>query len=130
MAISFDSAFGIHDQALILRAHRSRLLAENIANADTPGYRARDLDFRRVLSAAGGATEMAGTDPAHMRASAASGLGAKPGYRVALQPSLDGNTVDVHVEKASFLENAVRYQASLSFLSARIQALRTAIGAR
>lgn len=135
MTINFDRAFGSHDQALIVRAHRAKLLAENIANADTPGYRARDLDFSRLVKAFSVRPALTSTDQRHISqvhstsadVAAAGGAGAVV-YRTPTQASLDGNTVDAHAEKARFLENAIRYQASLTFLNGRIEALRVAIG--
>ena len=124
MTISFDAAFGIHPQALIARAWRSKLLAQNIANADTPGYRARDLDFSSVFERA--AANNLAADRRHL------GLGGAQAavmYRTPTQSSLDANSVDAHAEKARFLENAIRYQASLTFLNHRIEALRVALGA-
>ena len=103
MTINFDRAFGSHDQALIVRAHRGKLLAENIANADTPGYRARDLDFSRLVKAFSAGPALTSTDPRHIGQVhstsadvAAAGDVAVAGavvYRTPTQASLDGNTV-------------------------------------
>lgn len=128
MASPIDRHFGIHAEALQLRARRGELLASNLANADTPNYKARDLDFRAALSRAqaGQSVSVAVTHSNH--------IGAQPGvtstptlYRVPSAPSLDGNTVDAQVEQAQFAENAVRYRASLRFLSGKIHGLMTAI---
>jgi flagellar basal-body rod protein FlgB len=108
MPMPLDSYLGVHPQALKLSAQRSEVLAANMANADTPNYKARDVDFKTALAAsANGST---------------GGL-----YRVPLAPSLDGNTVDVHVEQANFAQNAIRYQSSLAFLSGKFRSLVTAI---
>lgn len=128
MPISLDSALGIHAQALLLRSRRAELLAENIANADTPGYKARDLDFKQALSSAQQGAALRVTQPDHIQPSAVAGVnGVQTGYRNPLQPSLDGNTVDMQVEQAAFARNAVDYQTSLTFLSGRIRTLMTAI---
>ena len=118
--------FGIHEQALTMRARRNEVLANNIANADTPGFKARDLDFRQVLSEQGSKARLIRTDPRHiaLRTGAAGG---ELKYRLPMQPSLDGNTVEPDVEQAAFAENAIQYQASLMFLSGRISGLRSAI---
>lgn len=127
-----DPLFGIHTQALSLWQRRAEVLAANLANADTPGYLARDVDFRSALAAqsgaAGGDLPLAATEPGHLAApdsDAVSGAALK--YRVPLQPSMDGNTVDAQVEQAAYAENSVRYQASLTFITAQIRMLRTAI---
>jgi flagellar basal-body rod protein FlgB len=128
MTISIDSALGIHADALRLRERRTELLANNLANADTPGFKARDLDFRAVLTQQGAGMALASTDPGHIR-DPAHGTVAAPDllYRVPTQSSLDGNTVDPHLEKAAFAENTVRYQATLMLLKSKISGLTTAI---
>ncbi len=124
MPLSFDSALGIHAKALQVRGKRTQILASNIANADTPGFKARDIDYRAVLSHArtDRRVGMRGTDERHIVSGndipAASLL-----YRVPLHPSLDGNTVDGQMEKAAFAENALRYQASLTFLDRKFKGL-------
>ncbi|MEO8811212.1 MAG: flagellar basal body rod protein FlgB [Rhodanobacter sp.] len=123
-----DKLFGIHTQALDLWQRRTEVLANNLANADTPGYLARDVDFRKALAAASSQTDglMLSTDaPGQMNA--ATQAGAALAYRVPTQPSMDGNTVDAQVEQAAFAANGVHYQASLSFITAQIRMLRTAI---
>ncbi|HHM04697.1 MAG TPA: flagellar basal body rod protein FlgB [Gammaproteobacteria bacterium] len=128
MAISLDKALGIHVQALKVRAARAQVLAANIANADTPHYLAKDIDFKAVLNQAlAGNGTLKTTDPRHFPS--AQGVGEKAGvkYRVPLQPSLDGNTVDTQIEQAEFARNAVQHQASLTFLSGRIKGLISAI---
>lgn len=131
MALDLDKHLGISQAALALRARRTELLATNLANADTPNYKARDVDFRQALAAAGrpGARlPMQATQVAHIAStSAAAAPGEHLQYRVPLAPSLDGNTVDAQLEQAAFAENAVRYQATLTFLNARFRSLMTAI---
>jgi flagellar basal-body rod protein FlgB len=127
-----NAHLGVHAQALRLRATRSELIANNLANADTPDFKAKDIDFRAAMSATAGAAEgvsLATTRANHLGGSGAgaNGVEAAARYRVPLAPSLDGNTVDVQVEQAAFAENAVRYQATLTFLSSRLRGLMTAI---
>ena len=127
MAINFEKALGIHPQALALREKRSEVLASNLANADTPNYKARDLDFQSVLKQSMPEnTVLERTRPGHV-APPDMLLGAQLLYRNPNQASLDGNTVEANVEQAKYAENAVQYQASLSFLNGRIAGLMTAI---
>lgn len=110
-----ESIFGIHGAALELRSQRMGLLTSNIANAGTPGYKARDIDFAAALK-----SSMAGkgTD----QAAAAATL-----YRVPVMPSLDGNTVEMSTEQTAFAENAVGYSATLSFIKSRVETLSRAM---
>jgi flagellar basal-body rod protein FlgB len=119
--------------ALSLQAQRAKVLASNIANADTPNYQARDFDFSVALSqatqsAAQNPSEPVRTHPAHL---SGTGGAAAPApvlqYRQPLQPSLDGNSVDLDTERAAFAENSVRYEASLRFLNGQIKTMLTAI---
>lgn len=107
-----NSMFGIHEAALKVHTRRLDMLASNIANADTPGYLARDIDFRQAL-----AQVQNGGSPGDL----------EPMYRIPLQPTRDGNTVDLQQEQAAFAENSVRYQATLMFINSRISGLRTAL---
>jgi flagellar basal-body rod protein FlgB len=132
MPINLDAYLGVHADALKIRGQRTEVLARNLANADTPGYQARDIDFRAALAAAGGAgstVALRATDVRHLGTAEATGDNASANlkYRTPLAPSLDGNTVDVQMEQAAFAENTVRFQATLSFLSARFRGLMTAI---
>lgn len=132
MAISLDNIFGIHEQALRLRSQRTELLASNLANADTPGYKAKDIDFEAALRGAmnGGGTEatsMRTTSSGHIQDLSSGGLDGWIKYRVSHQPALDGNTVESHVEQAAFARNAVEYQATLQFLSGKSRSLMQAI---
>ncbi len=131
---SIDSALGISPQVMALRAKRMELLSANIANSDTPGYKARDIDFAAAMrSVRDGDDGLLVTHPRHLSASgriaggSATGMDAEVMYRIPSQPSMDGNTVENHREHAAFMDNAVRYQASLNFLDSRIRGLRTAI---
>ena len=130
MAISLDKAFGIHEAALRIRAQRVEILAANMANADTPNYKARDIDFNAALKQATSGREainMGVTHKGHIRG-VSSGVSAEHiKYRIPQQPSLDGNTVESHIEQAEFTKNAVKYQASLQFFDGRIKGLKKAI---
>ena len=131
MPLNLDAYLGVHQDALQVYSKRTEVLANNLANADTPNYRARDIDFKSVLAAAGspGSTlPLTTTSSAHLTtATPGSAQSADLKYRVPLAPSLDGNTVDVQLEQANFAENAVRYQAALTFLSDKFKGLMTAI---
>lgn len=132
MGINFDKALGIHEQALLLRARRNEVLAVNIANADTPNFKARDVDFRAALAAAGTGDSLAMTQTrgAHLNAEGNRGvspLEAQLKYRLPNQPTLDGNTVETHIEQTAFAENALEYQASLQFLGGKFASLKSAI---
>lgn len=111
MPLNLDAYLGVHATALKVGGQRMELLAKNLANADTPGYKAQDIDFKSAMARTGKEAEL----PAQLK------------YRVPLAPALDGNTVDTQLEQAAFAENAVRFQATLSFLSARFRGLMTAI---
>jgi flagellar basal-body rod protein FlgB len=123
MALTTDPLFGIHAQALSIQRRRMELLASNIANADTPGFQAKDIDFKAALDAAMAGDKAAGGSPA----SAGAPAGEEVKFRIPLQPSVDGNTVDVQAEQAQFMDAAMHYQASLSFLDGRLKSLLTAI---
>lgn len=126
MPLSIDSALGIHQHSLQLYARRAEVLAANLANADTPGYLARDLDFQAALDAAGQQSRglaLQVSHPAHLPSSGAGGTEAEVLFRNPLQPSVDGNTVDSQMEKSEFAGNALRYMASLTFLNGRITGL-------
>ena len=107
-----DSLFGVHGAALAVRSARMGVLASNIANASTPGFKARDVDFKQAL----GAAENGGGD-----------LTAATKYRVPLQTTLDGNTVELSQEQTAFAENAIQYQTTLSFLNGRISQITRAL---
>lgn len=129
--MKFDGIFGIHAQALQLRAQRSEVLAANLANADTPGYKARDFDFAKVLKNEMPMNNgMATTHAGHIDAGKKVGAAGQVDYRVPQQASTDGNTVDVQQEQVDFSENSLRYQASLRFLDGRIKAINMAIKGR
>ncbi|MGM0679727.1 MAG: flagellar basal body rod protein FlgB [Pseudomonadota bacterium] len=129
MPMNFDSVLGIHETAMNLQAKRAELLGANLANSDTPGFKARDIDFRAALRDAqqqgGNASAMQVTNRQHMQPDNYQ-MGAQIMYRQPLQPSLDGNTVESEVEMGAFSENSMRYMFSLQIVSDRLQKLITA----
>lgn len=130
MTNTTDGIFGLNEQALGLWQRRSEVIASNLANADTPGYQARDIDFRAAMQQASGESghlAMATPTAGQISASSSGAGGAELEYRVPMQPSMDGNTVDTQVEQSAFAANTVHYQASLSFINSTIQTLRLAI---
>lgn len=124
-----DPLFGIHAKALSLGRARMDTLAANIANADTPHYLAKDVDFATALKteAASATGSLARTSGTHLAIGGGQGGAEATVWRVPLQASADGNTVDVQIEQAQFAEAALKYQASLGFLDSRVRALMTAI---
>jgi len=124
----FENVFGIHEQALLLHEQRIGVLATNLANADTPNYKARDIDFSEVLAQSdGGSLSMRVTQAAHIATPQGELSAGALKYRNPYQASLDGNTVEMPVEQAAFAENNVRYQASLRFISGTIAEMQLAI---
>ena len=123
----FDSALGQSPQVLALRTKRMELLSANIANSDTPGYKARDIDFQAAMRQAGSDTGLRRTNSRHMTGRGVDADGVQAMYRVPSQSSLDGNTVESQREHAALMDNAVRFQASLNMLDSRIKGLRIAI---
>ena len=115
MAATLQNPLGIHEQALLVRERRAELLAQNLANADTPGYKARDIDFAAALKAR---TEGLSNESAVAQATR---------WRVPVMPSMDGNTVEMATEQTAFAENAVGYQATLTFVRGRIETLTRAL---
>lgn len=121
-----DSILGVHEAALLLRAKRTEVLAANLANADTPNYQARDIDFAAALErSAAAANRLTVTSERHLGGVAPESADLK--YRNPHQPSLDGNTVEADLELARYAENAVSYQASLMFVNGKINTLRMAL---
>lgn len=130
MAISFNNALGIHEGALKFRAARAEVIANNLANSDTPHFKSRDLDFKQVF--ADYATNdsmnlrMATTSGGHHGSSTADMEGSLK-YRNPMQPAVDGNTVDEHIENSAFMQNSLDFQTSFTFLSGRFRGLMSAI---
>ncbi len=110
-----NGLFGIHGAALEIRSQRMGVLGSNIANAATPGYKARDVDFAAALQA-----RLGGSDASNAADSAIR-------YRIPTMASLDGNTVEMSTEQAAFAENAVAYTATLSFLNGRVSNVKRAL---
>ncbi len=128
MAFNLDEALGIHVRALAVRDYRAQLLATNIANADTPNYKAVDIDFKTALSQAqSGQLPLTVTSSNQIQANGSSGSQFEVMYRVPMQPSVDGNTVDTQIEQSEFTRNAIQHQASLTFLNGRIKGILSAI---
>lgn len=126
MPVNFDKAFGVHDNALLLFERRTQLLSENIANADTPDYRARDIDFQQALNNV--QSQSVALDTSHHEHIS---LSQQPytediQFREVEQSAADGNTVDLQKEKAAFAENAIRYQTTMHILSRKISGLKSA----
>ncbi|WP_299183710.1 flagellar basal body rod protein FlgB [uncultured Neptuniibacter sp.] len=128
MAISFDAALGIHEDALLHRARRAEVLANNIANADTPNFKARDVEFSHVLE---NATKLqikqTATAAQHKTELLEPDLAADMMFRIPNQPSVDGNTVELQQEMARYTENSLDYQASFQFLNKKFTGLKAAI---
>jgi flagellar basal-body rod protein FlgB len=122
-----DELLQFSQTALRLHAYRQQLIASNIANADTPGYRARDIDFASVLKTAEAAATKGQPTPTRGAGPDATPFGTDLLYRSAVQRSIDGNTVDLDIERAQFAENAVRYEAQLTFVTSQIKAMLAAI---
>ena len=121
----FENPFGIHERAVAVRNQRLELLAANIANADTPHFKARDLDFQKILTATQ-PSEMAATNSKHF----ATGELENPGgivYRIPYNTAVDGNTVDISVEHANYGKAAAEYQATLRFIEGNIAGVRKAL---
>ena len=132
MSISFDKALGISEQALKFRAQRAEVLANNIANADTPNYKARDLDFAAVLEQQSsktnnGSFDLQRTDARHIDASGVSAADPSLMYRISTQPSLDQNTVDSQIEQSNYAQNSVDFQASFTLLNSKFKGLISAL---
>lgn len=140
MTDRLSATLDFNAQALLLRAERGRVLASNIANADTPNYKARDFDFAAALTQATGTAPASGagaagltatrTDAAHLTAAGSAGVGPTLLYRTPLQTALDANTVDMDMERAAFADNTVRYEAGLRFINGQIRTLMAAMGSQ
>jgi flagellar basal-body rod protein FlgB len=125
MSNPISDFLGVHATALPLREQRMQLIASNLSNADTPHYKAKDLNFQAALeNAAAASAPLQATDTRHMN-----GLNLPPQIyeRAGVQPSLDGNTVDADVERAAYGRAALEYRASLSFIESKVRGMLTAI---
>jgi flagellar basal-body rod protein FlgB len=141
MFANLTSALDFQSKALVVRAQRQQVIASNIANADTPGYAARSLDFKQAMSEVMGGRELTHTGPAlsagtsHARhlalqaspTTATIGASSALGYEAQTQPTLDGNSVDLDRERANFMDNAIRYESTLRFINGQAKTLLSAI---
>ena len=116
----------VHSEALGLRAKRNEILASNIANAATPNFKAKDLDFKQVFDAKMGFGKVNTSNSRHLEVLSVENQDGI-GFRQNITPSMDGNTVELHVEQMQFSENVIRYQTSLEFLNRKISGLMAAI---
>lgn len=129
MAISIDNAFGIHENAMHLQTHRAQLLSQNLANSDTPGYKAKDINFKDALNSLQNGdmkTPLNATQQGHIQPKG-NFMGVEAMYRQPMQSSLDGNTVEPHVEMSEFTENSMRYLMTLRIMSGKINGMLSAI---
>lgn len=132
MSLSFDRAFGPYEAALKLRGQRAEVLSGNLANTDTPNFQARDFDFQAALqNQLGKSTNPQSVKTTHAAHLTLPGMGAKDAgpllYRVPSQPSIDGNTVDEHIEHAEFMANNLEFETAFTLLNSRIKGLLSAI---
>ncbi|WP_286265335.1 flagellar basal body rod protein FlgB [Thalassotalea atypica] len=128
MAINFDKAFGIHPQGMVLRAKRAEVIASNIANADTPGYKAKGMDFKEALANATKNQQMGMSRTNEKHFDTRMELNNGIDFRIPDQPDTgDGNTVDAQVERNLYLQNSLEYQASVQFLNSKVKGLKKAI---
>lgn len=136
MTNKLDNHLNFHSSALSIRSQRQQLLASNIANADTPNYKAKDINFNEALKSALGQGQSSAklnvTNLGHFNAQGIVGAnsssnGVEPQFRKEIQGSVDGNTVDMDVERNEFTENALRYEASLTMINMQIRGLLSAI---
>lgn len=136
MISKLDKELNFHHQALSLRAARQELLSGNVANADTPNFKAKDIDFASVLHEKLSLTTnlskvgLNTTSPMHINSAAQGAFGDNILYRVPLQPSADGNTVDMDMERTRFADNAIKYDASITFLNTEFRNLSLAMQER
>ena len=122
----FDTTFAQSEKTLALRSQRMEILSRNIANADTPNFKAQDLDFKHVLKNAGSTTSIKATHQNHISNNAFKGS-AEMVYTVPFNSSVDGNTVELSVEQAKYGKAAAQYQATLRFLEGEISGIRKAL---
>lgn len=134
MIDKLTNAFQFQQQALSLLNKRQEILASNIANADTPGYQARDIDFNKLLknalsqqSSQRQGLQLSLTSGHHIAAQGKAITDNRVLYRVPDQPSADGNTVDMDRERINFVDNNIKYQSGLSFLSSQIKGMNSVL---
>ncbi len=130
MSISFENALGGREQAMRLRADRANVLSSNLANIDTPNYKARDIDFYSELKARmseGSSTRIMSTHANHIDVSPTSSSALEKKYRVPSQPSIDGNSVEEHVEHAEFMKNSLDFQVAFTLLNGSFKGISKAL---
>lgn len=131
MKALIENALQFHQTALNVQARRQQMIASNIANADTPNYKARDMDFRGALQGAlqqrFAPLALATSSAGHLKSANSLPFEMYAGYRVPMQASVDGNTVDMDVERAAFTENSLHYEASITFINGLLRGMQTAI---
>lgn len=143
MLSNLTNALDFQSKGLVLRAERQRVIASNIANADTPGYSGRDFDFKKAMAEATSGPAIALSQPSsgapsdgtshirHIPLTSIEGTGigdsSKLGYTIQTQPSMDGNSVDLDRERANFVDNSVRYEATLRFINGSSRTILSAI---
>ena len=132
MMDKLDNELNFNRQALNLRVQRQKLLANNIANADTPGFKAQDIDFSKTLEKAvrgggSGGLKMNATSDRHFKGSLSGAASLDLKYRIPHQPSMDGNTVDMDIERSQFADNNIRHETSLKMLSSSISRIKSAM---
>ena len=128
MAIEFDKGFELHAHGMQLRAQRAEVIASNIANADTPGYKAKGMDFQKAMQQASQQQQMGMSRTNAKHFDTRTELNNNVDFRIPDQPDTgDGNTVDVQVERNLYLENSLEYQAGVQFLNGKIKALKNVI---
>jgi len=134
MAISFDKALGVHPHAMLIRSQRAEMLATNIANADTPGYKAKDIDFASALKTAKSnqlsGNTMVRTNEKHIAGGTRSVASNELFRRPNQTDTGDGNSVDIQVERNLYTQNAMEYQASVQFLNGKFKGLKKALGSQ
>jgi len=126
VTISFDKALGIHADALRFRTARAEILANNLINADTPGFKARDIRFKDMLDRSIASAPLKTTHAGHIHRSTRTN-NSQQLYRQPMQPSIDGNTVDAEFEESAYMRNAVEFQSSFTFLNGKFRGLMKAI---
>tara|TARA_Y100001956_G_C4101316_1_gene177801 strand:- start:916 stop:1326 length:411 start_codon:yes stop_codon:yes gene_type:complete len=134
MAISFDKALGVHQHTMLIRSQRAEMLASNIANADTPGYKAKDIDFAQAFKAAKSSQQrgnmMQRTDSKHLNGGSQLNSSVELFRNPNQADTGDGNSVDIQVERNLYVQNALEYQASLQFLTGKFKGLKKALGSQ
>lgn len=122
-----DKIFGLSEKALAVTEERASLLSSNLVNSSTPNYKAKDIDFQKVMQSANNSETLLTTNAKHIQSSNSLASGAQVQYRVPMQTSMDNNTVDPEIERKNFLENSIKYQVSLTFIQSKTEQIMKAI---